>query len=160
MTARGAFAALAAASIAAVAFALFTQYRFDMQPCPWCVLQRLQYLAIAAVALLAMAAGRSRFVRGAGALLVLLLAASGIAAATWQHFVAAKSPSCDLTLADRIVSGWLQLDRLLPSVFQVGGNCADAAVPLLGVPYELWSLALFALIALFAARLFVRRGSD
>ncbi len=158
-TQRGAFAALAAVSVAAVGIALFTQYLLDMQPCPWCVLQRLQFVAIAVVALLALA-GRGSLARVAGGAAVLLLAASGVAAATWQHSVASKSPSCDLTLADRIVSNWLQLDRLLPSVFQVGGNCADAAVKLLGVPYELWSLALFALIAIFAARLALRRAND
>ena len=40
----------------------------------------------------------------------MLLALSGIAAALWQHFVAAKSASCNLTLADKIISG-LRLDR-------------------------------------------------
>ena len=68
-----------------------------------------------------------------------------MAAALWQHFVAAVSSSCNLTLADRIVSG-LRLDGLLPEVFEARASCADATVQLLGLPYEFWSLGLFMLL--------------
>ena len=70
---------------------------------------------------------------------------AGIAAALYQHFVAAKSASCNLTLADKIVSG-LGLDKALPPVFEVNASCADAAVDLLHVPYEFWSLGLYVLL--------------
>lgn len=136
--------AVAAGGVAAVAAALVSQYAFDMQPCPWCVLQRLIFLAIAAAALLGLLVHRVL-----GVVLVVPLAASGVAAALYQHFVAAKSASCNLTLADRIVSG-LTLDQLLPSVFEVRASCADAAVNLLGLPYEFWSLALYVVLALLA----------
>jgi protein dithiol:quinone oxidoreductase len=82
---------------------------------------------------------------------VLLLAVAGMAAALWQHFVAVASDSCKLTLADRIVSG-LRLDSLVPDVFQARASCADGAVKLLGVPYEFWSLALFAMLAVAGMR--------
>ena len=45
--------------------------------------------------------------------------------------------------AGKIVSGFLKLDSLLPDVFSPRASCADAAVNLLGVPYDFWSLALF-----------------
>ena len=47
----------------------------------------------------------------------------------------------------------LGLDSGLPEVFQPRASCADAAVKLLGLPYEFWSLALFVLIGLMAWRL-------
>jgi disulfide bond formation protein DsbB len=134
--------AIAVAAFGAVGIALVTQHAMDMQPCPWCVLQRLVFVAIGAVALLGLA-WRSTIGRRVMALLLLGLCAAGIAAALWQHFVAAASASCNLTLADKIISG-LQLDALLPSVFQATASCAEAAVRLLGVPYDFWSLALFA----------------
>ena len=34
--------------LGAVALALVTQHVFGMQPCPWCVLQRLIFVAISA----------------------------------------------------------------------------------------------------------------
>ncbi len=85
-----------------------------------------------------------------------MLAALGAAAALWQHVVAAKSASCNLTLADRIVSG-LQLDALLPQVFAATASCADAAVQLFGVPYEYWSLGLFGPLGLALVMALLRR---
>ncbi len=135
----------ALACIGAVAAALVSQHVFDMQPCPWCVLQRVIFLAIA----LACGVGllwHNRIGRLVSIAPALLLAVSGIAAAWWQHFQAAASASCNLTLADKIVSGMLQLDSLLPDVFSPRASCADAAVNLLGIPYDFWSLALFVAI--------------
>ncbi len=138
----------ALAGLGAVAAALVSQHVFDMQPCPWCVLQRLIFLCIALVCAVGWAVNAVPL-RRALAGLALLLALCGVAAALWQHFKAAASASCNLTLADKIV-GSLHLNTLLPSVFEARASCADAAVNLLGVPYDFWALALFAYIALAA----------
>jgi disulfide bond formation protein DsbB len=143
---------LALACIAAVGAALVSQHVFDMQPCPWCVLQRVIFLAIAIACVIGLL-WRGLLGRRIGASLGLVLALTGVAAALWQHFKAAASASCNLTLADKIVSRWLQLDQVLPDVFEARASCADAAVSLLSVPYDFWSLALFALIALQLIRL-------
>ena len=39
-------------SLGAVGLAAIAQYAFDMQPCPWCVLQRLIYIVVGVLALL------------------------------------------------------------------------------------------------------------
>lgn len=150
--ARMALVLIALACLASVAGALYAQHVWAMEPCPWCILQRVLYLAIAGVALLAAAVptgSAGRVSTALSALLVVALGLAGAAAALYQHFVAAKLPSCDLTLADRIVSG-LGLDAWLPDVFEVRASCADAAVSLLGVPFELWSAALFGLVTALA----------
>lgn len=145
------FAFVAVICLAAVGAALVSQYGFGMQPCPWCVLQRVIYLAVAIACVIGLVwrAVAGRLIAGA---LGLALALCGVAAALWQHFQAAASASCNLTLADRIVSGWLGLDTLLPDVFSPRASCADAAVNLMGIPYDFWSLGVFALIALMLAR--------
>ena len=145
---------IAGASLAAIGAALVSQHVFDMQPCPWCVLQRAVFAAMALVAL-AGALVPQRLVQAASLLGVDLLAAAGAAAALWQHFVAKSSSSCNLTLADRIVSG-LQLDALAPEVFAPRASCADAAVDLLGLPYEFWSLGLFTALGAVAVWALVR----
>jgi disulfide bond formation protein DsbB len=145
-------AGIALSCVAAVGAALVSQHVFAMQPCPWCVLQRVIFLGIAIACVIGLL-WRSGTGRRVGASLGLLLALCGIAAALWQHFRAAASASCNLTLADKIVSRWLGLDQLAPDVFEARASCADAAVSLLGVPYDFWSLALFALIALQLFRL-------
>lgn len=145
---------IALVSLAAVAVALVSQHVFDMPPCPWCVLQRVVFVAIAIACAIGLVI-RNGLGRGLSALLVLLLSLAGVAAALWQHFVAAATDSCNLTLADRIVAG-MGLDALAPEVFQARASCADAAVKLAGVPYEFFSLALFAIFALAALRLLRR----
>lgn len=148
-------AAIALIAFGAVGAALVSQHVFEMMPCPWCVLQRVIFVAIGLAALLGLA-WRSRLGMKAGAVLAMLLADCGIAAALWQHFVAAASASCNQTLADRIV-GWLKLDSLLPEVFAAYASCADAKVNLFGLPYEFWSLALFIALNLAALRLVLRK---
>lgn len=149
MTAARIFALTLVLSLGALGVALVSQHAFDMQPCPWCVLQRVVFALLALVGLLGLL-WRSLFGTRAAAGIGIVLAALGAAAALWQHVVAAKSASCNLTLADRIVSG-LQLDALLPGVFAATASCADAAVQLFGLPYEYWSLALFGAIGLALA---------
>lgn len=132
--------------VGALTAALISQHGFGMQPCPWCVLQRLVFVAIALAALIGMVW------RLMGAGLMLLLAVGGMAAALWQHFVAAASESCNLTWPDRLMAA-LKLDSLLPEVFQARASCAEASgVRLFGLPYEFWSLGLFALLAFVALR--------
>lgn len=139
--------AVALLSLAAVGVALFTQYRLDMQPCPWCILQRVIFLLIAAVSLVAVALrGNGQRV---GAAAVMLLALAGVAAALWQHFVAAASASCNMTLADRLISG-SGLDSWWPEVFGVFASCAEAKAHIAGVPYEFYSGALFVVLAALA----------
>ncbi len=152
-TGAGLFALVAAAAFAAVGAALVSQHVFDMQPCPWCVLQRLVFVLIGLSAIAGVVVARmgERVVAWVVAGEVAVLAALGVAAALWQHFVAAATTSCNRTLADRIVNG-LGLDGWLPDVFAPRASCADAAVKLLGVPYEFWSLALFAVLGAMALR--------
>jgi len=145
------FAFVAVVSLGALVAALVSQHVYDMQPCPWCVLQRLVFCTIAVFALLGLVWRGAAGGRVAGTF-ALLLAFAGIAAALWQQLVAAKSESCNLTLADRIV-GATTLDRLLPDVFEARASCADAAVSLLGVPYAYWAAACFALCAIVLLRI-------
>ena len=143
-------ASIVVLSLGAVGIALGTQHLLGMEPCAWCVLQRLIFVAIALAALLGWLLGRVF-----AGILVLGLSLAGIAAALWQHFVAAASESCNLTLAEKIISG-LGLDGSLPEIFQPRASCADAAVKLLGLPYEFWSLALFIVLAVTALRVVAR----
>jgi protein dithiol:quinone oxidoreductase len=145
---------IVALGLGAVGAALATQHLFGMQPCPWCVLQRLIFVTIAAVALLGLA-WRAPAGQAVAAGLVIGLSLCGMAAALWQHFVASVSASCNQTLADRIVSG-IGVDGWLPEIFQARASCAEAAAKLFGVPYEFFSLGIFMLLGALAWRGLVR----
>jgi len=136
--------AVAALCGASITLALIAQYRFGMEPCPYCILQRLLYALIGVLALV------GAFVPGLGrkllAVAALLLSGCAAAAAIYQHFVAAKSASCAFTFADKVITA-LRIDEFVPSVFAVRASCADAAVSVFGVPFEVWSLLLAVVLA-------------
>ncbi|GAB1579034.1 disulfide bond formation protein B [Bordetella petrii] len=144
---------IAVLCFAAVGVALASQHVFGMPPCAWCVLQRLIYLVIGVVALAGACAGAIARVCAA---LCALLGAGGIAAAWYQYDVAAHMFSCDMTFADRFISG-SGLDAGLPWLFGIFATCMDASVEVLGVEYALWSLALFAVLVIVALRALLPR---
>jgi disulfide bond formation protein DsbB len=145
-------AAVGVGSLLALGAALVAQHAFGIEPCAWCVVQRLVVIAVAAVALAGAAIAR-RLPRGAGlpaAAALLALSVGGAVAAWHQHTVAAKQLSCAFTWADRTLMS-LQLDGWAPGLFRVGATCADAAQStLLGLPFEVWSGAWFAIVAVAA----------
>ena len=147
-------AATALFAFAAVAVALISQHRYGMEPCPWCVLQRVLFLLIGVLALLGLAARAPLAARLSGGL-VLVVAAIGFAASMWQHFVASRAESCNLTLADKLMNG-SHLNEWLPDVFEARASCADAAVNLLGVPYDFWAAAIFIACAVTGVRALLR----
>ena len=137
--------AIGVIALGAVGLAAIAQYAFDMQPCPWCVLQRLIYIVVGVLALLAAALpglGRRLFI-----VLALLGSLCGLASALWQQLHAVNEASCAMTLADRIMTG-LHLDSLLPQLFTAYASCADAAVSVLGIPFAVWSCLLYVILAL------------
>ncbi len=145
--------------LAAVGFALISQYGFNMQPCAWCVLQRLILLTIAAVCGLASTGWGSILVRRIGAAAAAALAISGVVAAWYQYSVASHSFSCAQTFADRFIAG-SGLDAALPWLFGIYASCLDARVSLLGVEYALWGLMLFVACAVLALWALGRSGRD
>lgn len=122
-----------------------TQHLLDMHPCPWCIVQRVGYLLIGALALIAslLPANRPPLRLLTGLLFVLmgLTALATLGTALYQHWVAAASDSCAITAADRFLMN-TGLSTWLPEVFQPTASCAEANADLLGIPYALWSAAL------------------
>ena len=135
-------------ALGSVGLAALAQYAFDMQPCPWCVLQRFIYIVVGVLALIG--AVLSNTLRRVAIGLALLGALSGIASALWQQLAAVNENSCDLSLAERITTA-LHLDRLLPQLFIAYASCADAAVSVLHIPFAVWSCAMYVILALLLA---------
>jgi protein dithiol:quinone oxidoreductase len=146
---------LATLCVAALGFALFAQVQWDMRPCAWCVLQRVIYVLLAFSFVLAAVLSQQRARQGV-LLLSTLLCGAGLASALFQHQVAAQQFSCKLSWADKAISS-VGLDSLLPSVFAATANCSEAIAPLLGIPFALWSLALFAALGLGSIYCLLRR---
>lgn len=136
--------------LGAVGLALISQHVFGMQPCPWCVLQRAQFLAIALVCWLALTTPQSGL---RWACLALGLSLVGFAT-TLCLSVTNSAFSCDLSFADQIISS-LALDRLMPALLAPSSSCADGTVELLGMLYQVLALAAFAFCSFSSVLLFL-----
>lgn len=130
-----------------IGIALISQYGFDMQPCAWCVLQRLILLVIALVCIVSIVLRRIRPIRILASFLTCVLGIAGMMAAWYQYTVASHMFSCDQTFADKFIarSG---LDAALPQLFGIYATCMDARVSVLGIEYALWALGLFGVCTL------------
>ncbi|MEK9774839.1 MAG: disulfide bond formation protein B [Quisquiliibacterium sp.] len=148
--ARRVLAGCAVAGLGLLAVGLVTQHLLGMQPCSWCVLQRLLFAAIVLVGAIGATARSSPIAVLLSALLADLLALCGAAAALYQHLVASASDSCAVSLADRVIMA-LSLHELAPWMFLADAPCNQANQPLLGVPFALWSLAAFLMLGTAAA---------
>jgi disulfide bond formation protein DsbB len=140
------FGLAAALSIGTLSIDLLYQRLFDRQPCPWCNVEQLSFLVVAVGTALGVAVRRSTISAGVLAGLVLVLAASGIAA-SFAQLDAEKSASCDLATADHIIAG-LRLDRVLPALIHAPARC-DAAKALLDPRYWRWSAGVFTGVGVF-----------
>ncbi|MGQ9686663.1 MAG: disulfide bond formation protein B [Thiobacillaceae bacterium] len=144
--------ALAAAGLV-VASLVLTAW-LDLHPCHLCIFQRLLFMKIAALALVAgFLPGRWRELAGA---LTLPLSGLGVGVAGYQSWLQAQPPgsiSCvggEAGLIERLVE-WL--GQRLPELFLATGFCEETELVLLGLSLTNWALVSFAaflFIALWA----------
>lgn len=127
-----------------VVLALISQYMFDMQPCAWCILQRMIFVFIGFLAFCSLFTNtkKSNICVWFG---IELFTTLGIAAAVYQFTVASKSFECGISLAEKIIN-MSYLNEILPSIFGVMGLCGES-ISILGIPYVLLALFMFMLIS-------------
>lgn len=130
--------------------ALVTQHMFDMQPCAWCVLQRILFIAIGVVSIFCYFFANKKITSIALWAFMSFLDGLGILVATYQFFVASKSFDCKISLAEKIINN-SGLDVMLPEVFGIFALCGDANPLVLGIPYTVCSLILFFIISNISA---------
>ncbi len=141
--------------LAIVGAALVLQHRYQLDPCPWCIAQRIGYLLVALIALVAALhrpASRGITVYAG---LALLCALAGAAAATWHVFLQrdpVASRACAGSALERLLDA-SRLGHVVPPLFQYDGPCTLKPWALLGLSVPEWSLAGFVLLALFSLAL-------
>lgn len=125
----------------------------DLHPCHLCIFQRLLFMLIAGLALVALVLTRplARAVTGA---LVAVLAAVGLWAAIYQSWLQRQPPdavSCiggQPGLIERLVE-WL--GQQAPALFLATGFCEEEELAILGLSLANWAAVSFAAVLLAAA---------
>ena len=134
-------------AFAGVGLALVLQHMSGMEPCAWCTFQRLLFIVLGALAIASWLMAGTPVIARVLSALAALTGIGGIAAALYQHFVAAPSGSSALTFADQVING-LRLNEIMPWLFEATAMCDEANVPMLGVPFAFWSAMLFLILTL------------
>jgi len=134
-----------------LAFALYLQYVKHQEPCPLCILQRIAFLAMMVVFVIAALHDPLR--RGAifYSGIIVVLAASGGAVAgrqVWlQHLPAHKVPACGPGFGYMIER--FPLYQAMQKILAGSGECAESGWSFLGLTIAGWSLVWFVILGIF-----------
>jgi protein dithiol:quinone oxidoreductase len=141
-----------------IGFALYLQYYQYQDPCPLCILQRMVYIALMGIYLVAALHGPGR--TGAYVYGGLLTATAGIGAAiaarhVWlQYLPPDRVPECGPGLEFTLRK--FPLFEALEKILAGSGQCAEATWKFLGLTIAGWSLVWFVLLGLYAVYLTTR----
>lgn len=134
-----------------IAYALYVEYVQFLMPCNLCILQRVVYIAIGILFLLAAFKPTLYWGRKLTGVLALLVSAVGIAISgrhVWmQGLPADQVPDCGPSLQMMMDSS--PLWDVLKKVLSGSGNCADIQWQFIGMSMPTWSLIMFIGLFLF-----------
>jgi disulfide bond formation protein DsbB len=140
-----------------IAFALYLQHFEGQEPCPLCILQRVAWIALGSLFLVAAIHGPARVGAAVYGALLILVAGAGAAIAgrhVWlQNLPRDQVPACGPDL-DYMLRQF-PLSETLRRVLSGTGECAESGWTFLGLSIAGWSLVWLLLMGAFAAFLTV-----
>jgi disulfide bond formation protein DsbB len=134
-----------------IAFALYLQYVKGLDPCPLCMIQRVVFIAIGFVFLVAAIAGPAGFFAKVFGVLTTLLGITGLGFAARHVWLQWYPPDLESCTADLFV----QLQRLpfasvIEKALYATGDCAKVDWTLLGLSIAQWSFIWFAILTILS----------
>lgn len=142
--------------------ALYLQYVLRQDPCPLCMVQRLIFIAMLAMFVIAMLHNPARTGTKVYAALIGLLALSGIGVASrhiWiQHLPKDEVPACGPGL-DYMLENF-PMAEVLQELMHGSGECAAKGWTFLALGIPEWSLVWYALLGAWAVLIALRKGAQ
>ena len=153
-----AFIFIACAALLADAV-FYMQEQLGLDPCPMCILQRYNFIAIGTIALVGAihdpASRKGRWIYSAGILLFALIGGGVAIRHSWlQHFPPATE-TCGTDL--EFLLDTFPLTQALPKIFAGSGSCSAIHWKLLGLTIPEWALVWFVIMGALAAWVAARR---
>lgn len=155
---RSAFGAIAIACASLLAAGYYLQFADGLEPCPMCIFQRVCYMAVTALALVATLHGPGPTGQRVYSVLLGLPALAGLGVAshqTWlQHLPADQVPECGpgLSFMLEMYAPFEVLKRTLRGT----GDCAKVDWTFLGLSIAEWSVVCFASLLILLAVQFIQ----
>lgn len=140
------------ACAALLCYALFVQFQLGIQPCPFCIFQRICFAALGFVFLLGgMLSPRSAGARKVWGFAALIPALAGVGYAgrhSWVQLYPPELPSCGPGLNFIVEQhSWLGAAK---RVLQATGDCSNIDWQFLGLSMPMWALIWFVLLGVGA----------
>jgi len=135
--------------IGLLGFALYLQHVEKLDPCPWCVVQRLGFMLVGLIALVGALHRPAAIGRVVYAIFGFVAAAAGAAAAAYHLHLQSdpeRAAKCVGSPVERILDQ-LDLGRMIPPLLQYDGPCTLKPWSFLGLSIPGWSLVCFVLLA-------------
>lgn len=146
------FASIAFTCAALLAYAYYVQFQLFIDPCPLCILQRVAFLAVGLVALVAAVHGPRASARKVYGMLAMVSAAVGAGIALQhvrlQNLPPDQVPACGPGLNYMIDT--LPLAAALKKAFTGSGECAQVDWTFLGLSMPTWTLVWFVILGAWA----------
>ena len=130
------------------------QSYYQLNPCPYCIFQRVLYFAIAAIALAAFALSGFQKVWKALAALLILISIGGAILAAYQsvmQFFPGVLPECGFSEPNLIEKFVDFLGMRWPDWFLATGFCSSVEWSMFGLSMANWSFLCFLAIAAYVA---------
>ena len=147
---RRVFALIFLICVGLLAFALYLQHWKGLDPCPWCVVQRLGFMLVGLIALVGAIHGPARPGTAVYSILGLVAAAAGAAAGAYHVYLQSdpvRAAKCIGSPVELILDR-LQIGKLAPSLLQYDGPCTLKPWSVLGLSIPEWSTAWFVILAI------------
>ena len=142
-----------------IGFALFLQYVKHQDPCPLCMVQRVIFIAISVVCVLAVLQGPKRTGERIYAGLITLLSLTGVAVAArhiWiQNLPKDQVPACGPGLDYMLET--MPLSNVLKELMHGSGECAEKGWTFLALGIPEWSLLCYVGLGVWAVLIALRK---
>lgn len=142
--------AMGAGCVVGLSIALnYLQAKLGLLPCPMCVIQRIFFIAIAVIALIAGAHRPLGLTRRVYDGLLALFALAGLGESGWQVWLTyhPQLAECGISVEEKFLNS-LPIAKWWPAMFEANGDCTSVTWTLFGLSVP--ELSLIAFILLFA----------
>ena len=141
-----------------MSFALFLQYVEHQDPCPLCMVQRVIFIAIMIVFILAALHGPRRAGERVYAALILVLSLTGVGVAArhiWiQNLPKDQVPACGPGLDYMLET--MPMSNVLKELMHGSGECAEKGWTFLTLGIPQWSLLCYIALGVWAVLITIR----
>jgi len=130
-----------------IGYALYLQHWQGLDPCPWCVVQRLGFMLVGLIALVGALHGRGAATYARVGFVAALAGAAAGGYHVWLQSDPVRAAKCVGSTLELVLDR-LAIGKLAPGLLQYDGPCTLQPWSFLGLSIPEWSTAWFVIFAL------------